>query len=227
MQQETFNISAVSESSILVRFEECIHEEHIGEVARQIREHLASVTMNVIPSYRTVLIDYLPFRIDESTLIDKVNHILRQFDPELYDRRQPNNISIPVYYSEETALDLERFNNCGLSLQDVIDLHTQTVYSVSAIGFAPGFAFLSDVCDKLVMPRLTTPRTRVPAGSVGIADSKTAVYPSDSPGGWNIIGRSPLALFSDTPPFIPFDVGDRVTFSAITKQEFIDLGGVL
>ncbi|NMT50637.1 carboxyltransferase domain-containing protein, partial [Vibrio parahaemolyticus] len=64
-------------------------------------------------------------------------------------------------------------------------------------------------------------------GSVGIADSKTAVYPSDSPGGWNIIGKSPLALFSDSPPFIPFEVGDKVTFNAISKQEFIDLGGVL
>ncbi|MBR9788556.1 MAG: allophanate hydrolase subunit 1 [Vibrionaceae bacterium] len=227
MQQETFSISAVSECSVLIRFEDSILEGYIGEVARQIREQLSSVIMNVVPSYRTILIDYLPFRVDENTLIDTVNHTLLQFDPEAYGLRQPNDISIPVYYSEETALDLARFNDCGLSLQDVIDLHTQTVYSVSAIGFAPGFAFLSDVCDKLIMPRLTTPRTHVPAGSVGIADSKTAVYPSDSPGGWNIIGRSPIALFSDTPPFIPFDVGDRVTFFAISKQEFIELGGVL
>nr|WP_319557196.1 allophanate hydrolase subunit 1 [uncultured Vibrio sp.] len=227
MQQQTFSISAVSECSILIRFEETILEDYVGELARQIREQLASVIMNVVPSYRTILIDYLPFRASESTLFDKVNQVIRQFDPEVYDRRQPNDISIPVYYSEETALDLARFNDCGLSLQDVIDLHTQTDYSVSAIGFAPGFAFLSDVCDKLIMPRLTTPRTHVPAGSVGIADSKTAVYPADSPGGWNIVGRSPIVLFSDTPPFIPFDVGDRVTFTSITKQEFIELGGIL
>ncbi|MDF5425968.1 carboxyltransferase domain-containing protein, partial [Vibrio parahaemolyticus] len=108
-----------------------------------------------------------------------------------------------------------------------ITLHTKTEYAVSAIGFAPGFAFLSDVDTQLHMARLATPRTHVPAGSVGIADSKTAVYPSDSPGGWNIIGKSPLALFSDSPPFIPFEVGDKVTFNAISKQEFIYLGGVL
>ncbi|MCA2464983.1 MULTISPECIES: carboxyltransferase domain-containing protein, partial [Vibrio] len=72
-----------------------------------------------------------------------------------------------------------------------------------------------------------TPRTFVPSGSVGIADSKTAVYPSDSPGGWNIIGRSPLLLFSDTPPFIPFEVGDKVTFYTVSKQEFLELGGAL
>ncbi|MDV6250175.1 allophanate hydrolase subunit 1 [Vibrio sp. EA2] len=227
MQQKMFRISAVSECSILIKFEDSVLEDYIGELSRQIREQLASVTMNVVPSYRTILIDYLPFRVDENALIETVNRIIRQFDPKEYDRRQPNDISIPVYYSEETALDLGRFNDGGLSLQDVIDLHTQTHYSVSAIGFAPGFAFLSDVCNKLIMPRLTTPRTLVPAGSVGIADSKTAVYPSESPGGWNIIGRSPIALFSDTPPFIPFDVGDRVTFFAINKQEFIELGGIL
>ncbi|MEF1306782.1 carboxyltransferase domain-containing protein, partial [Vibrio owensii] len=104
---------------------------------------------------------------------------------------------------------------------------TKPVYTVSAIGFAPGFAFLSDVSPELNMPRHHTPRTNVPAGSVAIADSKTAVYPSDSPGGWNIIGRTPISLFTDTPPFIPFEVGDKVTFGSISKQEFVSLGGVL
>ncbi|MDW2127669.1 carboxyltransferase domain-containing protein, partial [Vibrio sp. 2033] len=121
----------------------------------------------------------------------------------------------------------KRFEEQGIDLGALIDAHTKPVYTVSAIGFAPGFAFLSDVEESIAMPRLKTPRTFVPSGSVGIADSKTAVYPSDSPGGWNIIGRSPLALFSDTPPFIPFEVGDKVTFYAVSKQEFLELGGAL
>ncbi|MGP1389227.1 MAG: 5-oxoprolinase subunit B family protein [Vibrio diabolicus] len=227
MHKEKFSISLISECSIFIKFDENISENAVGELARNIKDTLASIIMNVVPSYQTILIDYLPFRINEKDLVHKLHQMIRQFDTQSLSLAQPNHITISVYYSEETALDLSRFQDRGLSLDALISLHTQAEYAVSAIGFAPGFAFLSDVDTQLYMPRLATPRTRVPAGSVGIADSKTAVYPSDSPGGWNIIGRSPLPLFSDTPPFIPFEVGDKVTFNAISKQKFIELGGVL
>ncbi|MFM2648021.1 5-oxoprolinase subunit B family protein [Vibrio diabolicus] len=227
MHKEKFSISLISECSIFIKFDENISENALGELARNIKDTLASIIMNVVPSYQTILIDYLPFRINEKDLVHKLHQMISKFDTQSLSLVQPNHITIPVYYSEETALDLSRFQDRGLSLDALISLHTQAEYAVSAIGFAPGFAFLSDVDTQLHMPRLATPRTRVPAGSVGIADSKTAVYPSDSPGGWNIIGRSPLPLFSDTPPFIPFEVGDKVTFNAISKQKFIELGGVL
>ncbi|MDV5083645.1 allophanate hydrolase subunit 1 [Vibrio diabolicus] len=227
MHKEKFSISLISECSIFIKFDENISENAVGELARNIKDTLASIIMNVVPSYQTILIDYLPFRINEKDLVHKLHQMISKFDTQSLSLVQPNHITIPVYYSEETALDLPRFQDRGLSLDALISLHTQAEYAVSAIGFAPGFAFLSDVDTQLHMPRLATPRTQVPAGSVGIADSKTAVYPSDSPGGWNIIGRSPLPLFSDTPPFIPFEVGDKVTFNAISKQKFIELGGVL
>ncbi|HHF2955805.1 TPA: allophanate hydrolase subunit 1 [Vibrio diabolicus] len=227
MHKEKFSISLISECSIFIKFDESISENAVGELARNIKDTLASIIMNVVPSYQTILIDYLPFRINEKDLVHKLHQMISQFDTQSLSLVQPNHITIPVYYSEETALDLPRFQDRGLSLDALISLHTQAEYAVSAIGFAPGFVFLSDVDTQLHMPRLATPRTQVPAGSVGIADSKTAVYPSDSPGGWNIIGRSPLPLFSDTPPFIPFEVGDKVTFNAISKQKFIELGGVL
>ncbi len=196
MHKEKFSISLISECSIFIKFDENISENAVGELARNIKDTLASIIMNVVPSYQTILIDYLPFRINEKDLVHKLHQMIRQFDTQSLSLVQPNHITIPVYYSEETALDLSRFQDRGLSLDALISLHTQAEYAVSAIGFAPGFAFLSDVDTQLHMPRLATPRTRVPAGSVGIADSKTAVYPSDSPGGWNIIGRSPL------PPFL-------------------------
>lgn len=227
MHKEKFSISLISECSIFIKFDENISENAVGELARNIKDTLASIIMNVVPSYQTILIDYLPFRINEKDLVHKLHQMISKFDTQSLSLVQPNHITIPVYYSEETALDLPRFQDRGLSLDALISLHTQAEYAVSAIGFAPGFAFLSDVDTQLHMPRLATPRTRVPAGSVGIADNKTAVYPSDSPGGWNIIGRSPLPLFSDTPPFIPFEVGDKVAFNAISKQKFIELGGVL
>lgn len=227
MNQGQFSISPISECSILIRFDETITVEHIGELAHQIVDKLNLIVMNVVPSYRTILIDYLPFRIHESVILQTLNEIASRFDVQSMDNKQPNYISIPVYYSNETALDLDRFQQNGLSMDKLIELHTKPVYTVSAIGFAPGFAFLSDVSPELHMPRHHTPRTNVPAGSVAIADSKTAVYPSDSPGGWNIIGRTPISLFTDTPPFIPFEVGDKVTFGSISKQEFVNLGGVL
>ncbi|PFG58226.1 KipI family sensor histidine kinase inhibitor [Vibrio sp. ES.051] len=227
MHQKRFSISWVSECSLLVKFDERISEKEVGELARKIKNILAKVIMNVIPSYQTILIDYLPFRISESQLMNELHQLIEQFDTPSSNLVQPNQINIPVYYSEETALDLSRFQSQELSLELLIALHTQAVYTVSAIGFAPGFAFLSNVDNQLYMPRLETPRTHVPAGSVGIADNKTAVYPSDSPGGWNIIGRSPTSLFSDIPPFIPFEVGDNVTFYSISKEEFIKLGGAL
>lgn len=227
MNQGQFSISPISECSILIRFDDTITVEHIGELAHQIVDKLNLIVMNVVPSYRTILIDYLPFRIQESVIIQTLNEIVSRFDVQSMDNKQPNYISIPVYYSNETALDLDRFQQNGLSMDKLIELHTKPVYTVSAIGFAPGFAFLSDVSPELSMPRHHTPRTNVPAGSVAIADSKTAVYPSDSPGGWNIIGRTPISLFTDTPPFIPFEVGDKVTFGSISIQEFVSLGGVL
>lgn len=227
MNQGQFSISPISECSILIRFDDTITVEHIGELAHQIVDKLNLIVMNVVPSYRTILIDYLPFRIQEFVILQTLNEIVSRFDVQSMDNKQPNYISIPVYYSNETALDLDRFQQNGLSMDKLIELHTKPVYTVSAIGFAPGFAFLSDVSPELHMPRHHTPRTNVPAGSVAIADSKTAVYPSDSPGGWNIIGRTPISLFTDTPPFIPFEVGDKVTFGSISKQEFVSLGGVL
>ncbi|WP_104024634.1 5-oxoprolinase subunit B family protein [Vibrio hyugaensis] len=227
MNQGQFSISPISECSILIRFEEPITVEHIGELAHQIVDKLNMIVMNVVPSYRTILIDYLPFRIQEASILNELQHLISRFDVQSMDNKQPNYISIPVYYSEETALDLKRFELKGLTLTELIEQHTQVVYTVSAIGFAPGFAFLSDVAERIQIPRHQTPRTHVPAGSVAIADSKTAVYPSDSPGGWNIIGRTPISLFVDTPPFIPFGVGDKVTFGAISKQEFLNLGGIL
>ena len=143
-----------------------------------------------------------------------------------------NVIELPAYYSPETALDLDRYQEKGLSIEDIIEYHTSQTYSVSAIGFIPGFAFMSDVVSRLALPRHSTPRLSVPKGSIAIAGSKTAVYPSESPGGWNIIGNCPLSLFdhsqlknADTTqvPLSLLNVGDTVRFKAISKHEFMDL----
>ena len=206
----------------------------VAAIAQKIQKAFAPYLMNVTPAYQTILVDYLPYRIQEPEFIRQLNHIIIDIDATaIADHSTSHIVTIPTYYSENTALDLARFEQHGLSLDKIIDLHTSLVYQVSAVGFMPGFAFLSDVSPELHMPRHETPRLSVPKGSVAIADSKTAVYPDQSPGGWNIIGRSPLTLFDRTVAVDHlteaslFNVGDRVKFEAIDKETFIDLGGCL
>lgn len=205
----------------------------VASISQQIRQVFAPYLMNVTPAYNTILVDYLPYRIQESELIQQLNTLITNIDFNTLDSQSKSIVTIPTYYSKDTALDLSRFEQQGLSLEQVIELHTSTIYQVSAVGFMPGFAFLSDVVPTLQMPRHETPRLSVPKGSVGIADRKTAVYPDQSPGGWNIIGRCPLQLFNSNVSVEElnnasfFNVGDQVQFKAIDKSEFIELGGCL
>jgi KipI family sensor histidine kinase inhibitor len=143
--------------------------------------------------------------------------------------QQSNLIHIPVYYGFETGLDLERLlAEKNISLDEFIQLHSSNEYLVHAIGFSPVFAFLGEVDIRIQAPRLATPRIKIPAGSVGIADSQTAVYPSDSSGGWNIIGRTLLDLSLDKPENLEkFKTGDRVKFYSITRNEYLKFGGEL
>ena len=100
--------------------------------------------------------------------------------------------------------------------------------NVCAIGFAPGFAFLAELDDQLVMPRRANPRAKVPAGSVAIAEKQTAVYPADSPGGWHVLGQCPLPLFDlSKEPMTPFSIGDQVRFVPVDRETFIQKGGIL
>ncbi|EAQ52351.1 carboxyltransferase domain-containing protein [Vibrio sp. 10N.222.54.F12] len=239
--QIEFNIAPVAECSVLVTLtlspsnsqSNSEYAQYMAHLSNAIRQNLASILMNVTPAYHTILVDYLPYRISEKKLIEQLNtllsHAISSLSSVSYTR---DTIELPAYYSPETALDLGRYQDKGLSLDDIIQYHTSQTYSVSAIGFTPGFAFMSDVVNELALPRHSTPRLSVPKGSIAIADTKTAVYPSDSPGGWNIIGNCPLPLFdhsqlknADTTqtPLSLLNVGDTVRFIAISKQEFVEL----
>lgn len=240
--QIEFNIDPVAECSVLVTLiplnphSSAIDAQYIAHFSDVIRQNLTPVLMNVTPAYHTILVDYLPYRISEQQLITQLSSLLTQALSSFSNTTDTamNIIELPAYYSPETALDLDRYQEKGLSLDDIIQYHTSETYSVSAIGFIPGFAFMSDVVSELALPRHSTPRLSVPKGSIAIADSKTAVYPSDSPGGWNIIGNCPLSLFEHSQlkhaeitqrPLSLLDVGDIVRFKAISKQEFVELSG--
>jgi inhibitor of KinA len=139
--------------------------------------------------------------------------------------RGPRLIEIPVCYDPEFGVDLDRVaEHTKLSEREIIDLHSTGEYRVACIGFVPGFTFLAGLPKNLATPRRDVPRKEIPAGSVGIGGAQTGIYPLRSPGGWNLIGRTPLKLFDPTkdPPTL-LCPGDRVRFRAITREQFESL----
>ncbi|HGH6024176.1 TPA: allophanate hydrolase subunit 1 [Vibrio mimicus] len=224
-----FEIEPIAEGSLLVRFQHPANATlaiHIGECAHDIMQSFAHGLMNVTPSYTTLLIDYLPYRLAQNDLMAQLTSLLNQ--PRQVNQTNTNIIELPVYYHPDVGPDLIRYHKQGLSSQEVIQLHTSVTYTVCAIGFAPGFAFMTEVAEPLRRPRRTTPRLMLPKGSVGIAENQTAIYPNASPGGWNIIGNCPVNLFNpNQTPMSPWQIGSQVQFRSIEREEFVQLGGVI
>ena len=133
-----------------------------------------------------------------------------------------NSIEVPVCYDQEFAFDLDEVaRNAGVHLKEVVDLHCGADYRVHCVGFTPGFPFLGGLPRQLATPRRDVPRKEIPAGSVAIGGRQTGIYPIKSPGGWNVIGRTPLHLFDpQKDPPVLLRAGDRVRFRSITREEF-------
>ena len=182
--------------------------------------------IEIIPSYSSIFITYDIFKYNYDEVKVKLQESISE---ESRDTLNENIVSIDVYYGTEVGLDLEDMSiKTGLSIEEVILIHSQKLYDVYAIGFLPGFAYMASVDKKIAMPRLSSPRKSIPKGSVSIADTQTAVYPQSSPGGWNIIGRTALELFDkNLDSLSPLSVGDKVKFNPISKEEFLSQGGVL
>ena len=188
---------------------------------------LGAVIVDLIPSYASLLMIFDPFLIDHYELRHKLRSLLTT---PASDSEQPAAIvELPVYYALETGPDLQRIaTHAKCDVEHIIQRHQAIEYRVYAIGFAPGFGYLGRVDESIAMPRLATPRAFVPKGSVAIADRQTAIYPADSPGGWNLIGRCPVELFAaDKTPPMPMKVGDRVRFKSVDRDEYLQLGGRL
>ncbi|MFT6310177.1 MAG: KipI family sensor histidine kinase inhibitor [Porticoccus sp.] len=199
----------------------------VQQCADLIASELGAALIDVVPSYASLLVIYNAFEIDHLA----VNKALRKILSNLAEVKISDGkvVLLPVYYSTESGPDLALLaNNAGLSVDDVIAIHQSQEYRVYAIGFAPGFAYLGEVDKRIAAARLATPRQKVPRGAVGIADRQTAVYPAVSPGGWNLIGLCPQRMFDPSAsPTMPVAVGDRVKFAAISRDEFLALGGAL
>ncbi len=200
-----------SQISAFVKSFECIAKDIPG-------------VLEIVPTYCSVSI-YFDEKVCEASL-------LRKFCKEIINRNTltqvPSEtsakiITIPVCYEdEEFAPDLEKVAlHAKLSKEEVIKLHSSSDYLIYMMGFLPGFPYLGGMDERLATPRLETPRTKIPAGSLAIGGVQTGLYPVESPGGWNIIGRTPVKLFDlKRKPFFLYEAGDRIRFEPITREEF-------
>ena len=177
----------------------------------------------VIPTYRSLLMIYDPLKTDPTAL----QKMLESLEARLGDIKipQPRTVEIPVCYGGEFGPDIDTVADTNqLTISDVIRLHCEPEYLIYMVGFTPGFPFLGGLSEKLHTPRLETPRTLVPEGSVGIANNQTGIYPVASPGGWQLIGRTPVKLFAPgrKNPFL-YQAGDRIKFRPISAEEYTRL----
>ena len=174
---------------------------------------------DLVPAYRSLLMVYDPRVTSLSSLKSQIMDIWDTVDEAQLP--SPRIVEIPVVYGDEFGPDLEWVANyLKMAPEEVIRLHIQPTYQVYMIGFMPGYPYMGEVVDSLVTPRRETPRTHVVQGSVGIAQKQTGIYPVTSPGGWQIIGRTPIRLFDpqkNPPSFL--EMGDQVKFYTITAKE--------
>lgn len=185
----------------------------VHALAARLRDAALPGLGEAVPAYATLLIHYDPAQLDEAQARACLKPLLD--DLEQPEAVAPRRFTIPVRYGGADGPDLEFVaQRAGLTPEDVVRLHTGRDYRVYMMGFTPGFAYLGELDERLAVPRLETPRVRVPAGSVGLAGRQTGLYPLDSPGGWRLIGRTDLVLFDleRDPPF-RLAPGDSVRFA--------------
>ena len=175
-----------------------------------------------IPAFNRLLVEGTPSRWDPAEITSRLEAGTRAALRDAPRTPRVATVSLPVCYDHDLAPDLEQVAaKAELSPREVARLHSTTTYLVLATGFAPGFAYLGDVDARIATPRRPSPRARVPAGAVGIADRRTGVYPTEGPGGWRLVGRVPTALFEDAAKRIArFTPGGPVEFRPIGRKDY-------
>jgi inhibitor of KinA len=216
-------ISAAGDSALVLEFPPRI-DPRINEAATGLADTLwrrwSVVLRDVVIGYCTVTVYFDPLRVDAPWLEGEMRSAFVQTTESSSEAGAP--IDVPVCYDGDLAPDLDdvaAFARC--STEEVIARHGDRTYRVYMVGFIPGFAYLAEVDGTIAAPRRKTPRTEVPAGSVAIAGGQTGIYPAATPGGWNIVGRTPVKPYDpDRERPLLFHVGDHVRFRRITRQEF-------
>lgn len=212
------------DTALLVEFGETISLEANRKVVA-LNEAILKTGLHeveeLVPTYRSLLVRYNPLKTTYEQLVFRVREIEKQLK-DTTEEVKGRNVTVPVVYGGEYGPDIDLVaQSHGLTEEQVVKLHSGRDYRVYMLGFVAGFPYLGEVSDEIATPRLETPRLRVPAGSVGIAEKQTGIYPVEAPGGWRIIGRTLLRLFDplQQPPAI-LESGDIVRFKPISEAEF-------
>jgi inhibitor of KinA len=211
---------------ILVEFGDKIDPE-INQKVRKVFITLEKIAIDgiteAVPTYRSILIFYDPLKTSFERLQHEILNIEKRLGEVIIP--PPETIEIPVVYGGEYGLDIDFVaQHNHLTAEEVINIHTSGTYLIYMLGFTPGFPFLGGLSERLFTPRLKTPRAVVPAGSVGIANNQTGIYPIDSPGGWQIIGRTPIKLYNpDHENPILLKAGNYLKFKRITEAEYREI----
>jgi len=218
------------DSGLTVFYDEPISEQltrKIVGIEEHIRKFMGEHLLDVIPSYQSITIIFSLLKLSKIEASKKLQQVLRKpiEQTDSLPTQHYKLLEIPVCYCSTCGPDLFYLSkHCQLSEEQVVELHTRKEYLVHMLGFLPGFLYLGDLNPALFCPRKSEPRIRQPKGSVGIGGSQTGIYPIDSPGGWQIIGRTPTSLFNPNKeqPTLASPL-DRIKFVAITHSKFLEL----
>ena len=197
--------------------------EKVRAMTALLKKHLPEGVEAIVPAYCSLSILYDPLATKPARLMELLHAL--EADPRAAEIAEPKVVPIPVCYGGPFGPDIGVVaEHTGLEEDQIVAIHSSVDYPIYMIGFTPGFCYLGGLDDRLRTPRRSTPRTNLPAGSVGLAESQTGVYPVESPGGWQIIGQTPLRLFAPARenPFL-YEAGDRIRFVPITEAEFCRL----
>jgi len=225
---QPYSIFPLGDSALTIDFGNVINED-VNQKVLRLFHHLKALAdetiLDFVPAYSslTVYYDVISFHHPDKTAFETVADILEQLLSKNINipQRIPTSFEIPVCYSKKFALDIDYVaQQNGLQEEEVIYLHTSKTYKVYMLGFLPGFTYMGEVDDRLETARKPTP-IRLFSGAVGITGKQTGIYPMESPGGWQIIGRTPVRVFKkeDDNPVL-FQPGDEVKFYSITEDEF-------
>ena len=213
------------ESGLVVEFGTSIDpaiNAAVHRIAGRLRQELPKGIDAVVPTYRSLMIYFDPLVISRAELKQAVEKIQASLSGPATGEKEGRKVIIPTCYGGEFGPDLSFVaSHAGLEPDEVIRIHSSTAYKLYMIGFTPGFPYLGGMSEKIATPRLEKPRTCIPAGSVGIAGTQTGLYPMESPGGWQLIGRTPLKVFNPeaADPFL-YVAGDYLQFEPVSSVEY-------
>lgn len=219
-------IKAVGDCGVLVELGNSISEavnRKVMELNRKINEFQMEGIIETVPAFCSVLVFYDPLKTD----YDIMSKVLFELSKSLEEKQETGGklVEIPVCYGGSYGPDLAFVAEHGkLTEEEVIQIHCSRDYRIYMLGFLPGFPYLGGLDERIYTPRLKTPRTRIMAGSVGIGGEQTGIYPMDSPGGWQLIGRTPYRLFKPEQMERPlYEAGDSIRFVPICSEEFEEI----